>query len=70
MIAPAPRKRGPACTRLMGGLPLRARPGLLAVVGHGRCGKLPFPLAYRLHARRVMIPALPWRPRGKEPSTR
>ncbi len=64
MIASHYRKRGPGCTRLMGGLPLRARPGVQAVVGTGRCGKLPFPLTYRRHAKRVMILGLPWRPRG------
>ncbi len=50
--------------RLLGGLPLSARPGLHAVVAPGRGRKLPFPLGYRLHARRVMILGLPWRLRG------
>jgi len=66
----APRKRGPGGARLMGGLPLRARRGVQAVVVPGRSGRLPFPLTYRLHARRVMILGLPWRPRGGEPTAR
>jgi hypothetical protein len=70
MIAAPHRKRGPGSTRLMGGLPLRVRPGVQAVVGSGRCGRLPFPHTYRLHARRVMILGPPWRPRGTEPPAR
>jgi hypothetical protein len=70
VISAPQRKRGSGFTRLMGGLPLRARPGVQAVVVPGRSGKLPFPLAYRLHARRVMILGLPWRLRGTEPPRR